>query len=537
MLRKNKVYVINILIIYLLILMPSIFTPFQSDDYFYYLKGISLNKTIIHYLGWSGRIVTDTMSSFLLSSLPYYLYEAINALIFLLMCIFISLLPMLILYKHYLKFSSLTLWLVFLVYWIANPNLGQTSFWIVGSTNYLWTIMWASVYIFYYFYLLSSCSIVRKNQYIYLFIFGFLAGCSNESTGVTVVVFSILMLFLEKIKNKIVYIGISSSFLGCLVLLVAPGNFIRAARHPDWYALSTFEQLQIHLTQRISNIFVIYDHAFLILLMLCILMLIIKAKVDKRIWKYSIVFLGLSFFANIILVKAPVVYARSLNTGLFFLLYPISILFYYLCNHIKVRWCTVMPIFYGLSLFIPSYLYFTFMMIQSKVQFEIREELIMQQKSDGVRDVIIPDWYFTPLLKNTDTFDRYRSETMPIYYGVNSITWMPAKFNYAALRVGNKYKKNLTIVNDLSLINIYSYVCDPLSINNRNSIILEFSGILREYISEENMDWRLVFYNIDGDELLNMKHDEIVEMQIRGKSYINVKSFDFLDIKKIAFVF
>ena len=99
----------------------------------------------------------------------------------------ISLLPSIIgnLEKLVYKGSFLTLWLVFIIYWICNPNLGQTTFWLVGSANYIWPLMWASSYFLYLLHLLTNKERLNFKKSILLSFFGIFAGLSNEATGIS----------------------------------------------------------------------------------------------------------------------------------------------------------------------------------------------------------------------------------------------------------------------------------------------------------------------------------------------------------------
>ena len=66
---------------YFLFFYITIFTPFHSDDYSYYLKGLSFETHISHYLNWSGRFVADYLSSLLLATKSQLLTAMIRSLV------------------------------------------------------------------------------------------------------------------------------------------------------------------------------------------------------------------------------------------------------------------------------------------------------------------------------------------------------------------------------------------------------------------------------------------------------------------------
>ena len=196
-------YCISIFAIFALIYYPAFYIPFHSDDYSYFLKGTSFKAHLEHYLGWSGRFIADYISSVMLNYFSKPIYMAINSFALIIVIIALSFLPPIIMKQKLIdKNSWLMLWFLFITYWIANPNLGQTTFWLVGSANYLWTIMWASLYFLFLLYLLTQEKEIDFKKSILLILLGFFAGLSNEATSISSVLFTIILFFIYKRQKK-----------------------------------------------------------------------------------------------------------------------------------------------------------------------------------------------------------------------------------------------------------------------------------------------------------------------------------------------
>src|SRR5699024_726742 len=128
--------------VFMLVYLCALLIPFHSDDYSYFQQGLSVQTRIEHYFNWSGRLMTGFTSSYLLNLFSRPFYIAINSVVLLLVFMSISLLTHIIVQKPSNHASVvMTFGMVFMAYWVGNPSLGQTSFWIVGSANYLWPLM------------------------------------------------------------------------------------------------------------------------------------------------------------------------------------------------------------------------------------------------------------------------------------------------------------------------------------------------------------------------------------------------------------
>ncbi|MFA7580516.1 DUF6056 family protein [Castellaniella sp.] len=109
--------------------------PMSSDDYSYVMKGVSWAAMRDHYMGWSGRLVADTLSSLVLGWGTHWA-DAVNtgALVWIL-----ATLGQRLAGKASWVPDARVLFFIFILYWVNNPKLGHTTFWIVGAANYLWT--------------------------------------------------------------------------------------------------------------------------------------------------------------------------------------------------------------------------------------------------------------------------------------------------------------------------------------------------------------------------------------------------------------
>lgn len=467
-----------LVLVFVAVLIPSLHIPMQSDDFAYYSLGLSMDAQLVHYMGWSGRIVTNIISSYLLNLLPHFAYEIVNAFVFTLLMFFISVLPTSF-GEDKCRTSAVCLLVVFSLYWIANPALGETSFWIVGSTNYLWPSMFVSGYFLYILRALGkSCGSKEAVSAIAL---GFLAGCSNENTSVVVVLITLFMIFNEKNKRALIF-GLVGSFIGAAVLILSPGNKSRSNSFVDWKSLSFTEKFDLHFYERFPNIMSTYWQVYLVFI-ISIMAVFFIAKPNKKQLLYATVFFIGSILANAVFVASPYVPARAGNGALVLMLISLSFVINGLMQSTEKRqkllYLSSVACFV-LIYFVPSYYLFTSAVSNVWAQNKIKENIILEAKSKGFKQVEVPKFYFTQLLKPSDSLASFDNSAINLYYGVDAITYFPVGFNYADIESQPGIDVDLLVAGEVSVSKIYAYDEGRFG---KTKLIFKVSGDIDSYFS------------------------------------------------------
>lgn len=442
-------------IIFILMLIPSMFTPMQSDDYSYALMGASVKDHYSHYIHWSGRLVADYVSGTMLAYLPHWLYEIINAAGVSALILAIAQLPKYIIGSEDSKSSFFGPIIIFLLYWIANPNLGQTSFWIVGSANYMWTNLFICIYFMTLFSLLRAKS--SSKSYAMVAVIGLIAGCSNENTAMVTILITAFAFFIEKDGNrKLLITGLLSLTVGAAILLLAPGNAVRATRFKSWYSKSFPDRFDIHFYERLPELMGSFWQVYI-----AIIVLLIAGTVGKHIKDrtklYSLVFFAGALAANCAFLFAPGIPARSNNGALILTLISMSFIISSSIRHsswqnkVALSSVSLMCLFY----FIPSYLFLTNTWIVGDRQAQIRNEIIKTNLDKGVKNFNIPDFEFTKLSKKLDAFDLYHSFAFAKYHGADKIGLFKVGFDYSPAYFSKPLDININLTGDLTLKSAY----------------------------------------------------------------------------------
>jgi hypothetical protein len=459
-------------VIFILMLVPSMFTPMQSDDYSYALMGASVKDHYSHYMHWSGRLVADYISGTLLAYLPHWLYEIINAAGVSSLILAISQLPKYIVDSDDSKSSFLGTIIIFLLYWIANPNLGQTSFWIVGSANYMWTNLFICIFFISLFSVLRAKSSAR--HYVMIASLGLIAGCSNENTAIVTILITAFAIFIEKDGNrKLLITGLVSLAVGAVILLLAPGNAVRATRFQSWYSKSFRDRFDIHFYERLPDLMGSFWQVYI-----AIIVLLIAGTVGKHIKDktkvYSMLFFAGAIAANCAFLFAPGIPGRSNNGALILTLISMSFIVSSSIRHSSWQNKTAMAsiLLMCLFYFIPSYLFLTNTWIVGDKQAQIRNEIIKDNLDNGVKVFNIPDFEFTKLSKKVDAFDLYHSFAFAKYHGADKIGLYKVGFDYSPAYFSKPLDINHSLKNSLFITSIFfgddGYGFDP-------QIIFEFN--------------------------------------------------------------
>lgn len=339
-------------------------TPIIADDYSYSFI-YSTNKRItniidilqsqwIHYNKWGGRSVVHSLAQLFLL-IPKSLFNIINSFGYVLLTLLI--------YFHssgVRKLKPLLLIAINLLLWFFVPVFGQTILWVTGSSNYLWGSI--IVLLFLLPYRLSFDNSITINnsvlKTIFMFLLGVLAGWTNENTAVGaifLVVIYMIYILIKKLKNQIwAFSGFLGSIIGFIIMVCAPGNFVRAndPSFKDYRSKISiiFERFENCTKVLIDNS--IYLLIFLIILLLIIMILKIK-NVNTKVYLSLIFYFG-GFISIYSMVLSPTFPQRAYFGIAIFIIISVNIL---LSNLLESKNIYVLCMYFVvLSLVIPQFI-------------------------------------------------------------------------------------------------------------------------------------------------------------------------------------
>lgn len=400
--------------------------PMVSDDFWYGEKNLDLiSVSIQHYINWSGRLLTDVTSRIILQY-PAWVVSGIKTIALVLLIVLLANLPSMILGKK--VFSRVNLYLLFITYWICNPNLGQTTFWTVGASNYLFTNLWILAYLNWVFFMFN-----KKNhwyEYILLVLTAFGAGLSNENTSPVIVMFTAgMLIYVIYKKNKNIapwIVGLIFNLVGSLILLLSPGNKVRVRNLPsDVKTGLSVENIYGFFTDGTGGtLFSNYGFLFLIFIIIGIF-LFYKKEVSRKAIFWSMIFILMAIVANFAFVLSPVTMVRSLQGA--FVLFLISLSFM-VSELMRTPRFKIINIIFSVSMILASMIFVTSYILEvnsfklARTETNIRQSIILKAKKNNDPRVTIPSMYTGLLLRpKNDSYDTFFSPHLGQYYGYKGI--------------------------------------------------------------------------------------------------------------------
>lgn len=272
----------------------------------------------------------------------------------------------------------------------------------------------------------------------------FIAGCTNENTSPFVVLIALLPIVWniytkKNIQlNNIIYF-ISSSF-GAGVLILAPGNFIRATQGEYWYSKPLYERIFIHVTERLPSHLALIWISFVIIFLLFFLYKLSIKNVNKEKLYLALLMLIFGVGTAFIMFAAPSYPDRAMGGTFLFFLIAIS----FITNDLLesgskctkgVMALTVLLLF----VFIWSYSLMYEAYKRTYSQDVVRKSIIKLEKEKNNRDFYIPNFYFTKLQNSGGHFGfSHNVYYYSKYFGVNELKRQDINFDYSVLVTGTK---------------------------------------------------------------------------------------------------
>lgn len=492
----KKTYTIFIIIALAMVGYMSYLAPMQSDDYSYLLKGLDLQTHVNHYLSWSGRFISDYISSAILILTNDLAKAFLTSVAFVSIALIITSIPS-VLYKT--KNTLLSFLFVFSLYWVVNPTLGQTVFWVVGAANYLFTNLFICLYL-----LFLSLYLSHGRKYIIpLLIFSIPAGLSNENTSVIVVCISVVSTVYDIIKNKS-YLLLTSSILviiGACLLILSPGNFSRASNQAfEWWTQMTLSGKAKYFIKYAVPISLKRIWPLLITSII-LLAISYNLKKDKEQFITSALFFLAGFASIFSMMFAPTFPERALSGPCLFMIISCSISFNIISNNSK-KLCSyiLMPLtLIYIIIFIFSYTIMLYSYNRLQIQEKIRMNDIHENISGGETTFLIPNFYWPPSFKRGDSVDKFSPDKkLGELYGVESIDAFEPNFDYSILIDGDKKTINHDLGNGITLSEI---IIGKNGLINGSSVAIVCNGIASSDIKADiyiiNKDGGII--NTDGN--------------------------------------
>ncbi|GAB6012291.1 DUF3329 domain-containing protein [Viscerimonas tarda] len=369
---RNKVQLVLILLALVFfgaaVFVLNVKTPFQWDDFRLTqiwpnedgLKVKSFHDILTsqynHYYTWGGRTLVHIVAQYLVY-IPPLKADILNTLVYLIYATLI--------YFHIKGKTKHDLLLFagvnFLIYFM-QPVFGETILWLTGSANYLWGTSLILLFMLPYRmydgqrppkYTLPKCA--------GMLLLGMMSGWTNENTAAAMILMLVLFVVCYKIRKWKIpawsVVGIVGAMAGYLIMITAPGNFMRADLRTGGMTMDLF-----YLSYRfLTSTELLFQYLGVLNLLGFILLLLFRqhSKSDKN-YSYTNLLILLYFIGTIasvyVMLFSPFFPPRAWFGSVTFNIIAFGIIFknlnYSLAFLRKIRMASF---FFGLILFAFTY--------------------------------------------------------------------------------------------------------------------------------------------------------------------------------------
>lgn len=440
LLHSKGLWISSICVIYVVFFLINYLTPMLADDYNMMLHLVQgTNRTIQSiadvfesaenaYMMWTGRMVSHVLS-IVCSYLPYYVFDACNALVYMIVTWLIYKICIGKQPHNYVLYMG-----VHCLLWIFVPDYGQIMFWMCGSVCYLW--MSALVLLAVWIYrknALEQGNFLCKKYYVpFLFVLGLLAGnaMENMSAGMLVIMTLYLVYFYK--QHIRVNASMIALYLGSLVgfglLFFAPGNGMRQDSSIELSLLFKLGIFAYYFVFFLGGIFVLW------------LLLRLLLGTQQKTWSaepyMQSIIMGVGAVLSVAcLVVAPSLPERAWYIGCVYAILMVGILF----SEIQLKEGS--RLHQGLLIILSGALIFCAVSVGDTVltsydisrQLKERESYIFSEVQKGNMDIVTPAIAYTyPFRSHHDAMEglydiqedakHWVNQITANYYGIHSIT-------------------------------------------------------------------------------------------------------------------
>lgn len=419
--------------------------------------------------------------------------------------------------------------LIFLTYWLCNPNLGQTTFWLVGASNYLFTNLWILLYLNVAF---SNYLNVRKTFRILIFIFiAFAAGLSNENTAPIIVAFGLGM-FIYKwlVEHKISFnwlIGFFFSLLGAIVLLAAPGNQVRQqagspifAQEPMWLKIHDF-----FINGSVFYTFSNYSILFPLFILVLIGIFYIKSSSTQAI-NWMIIFFLMAICSNFMFAFSPEIPLRALNGAFILFLVSFSFILQFLLNNVSeskmIRNISAVLFISLIFVFLFSYVLEVNSFNLARKESTIRVNTLKRASAQKANYVNIPSWYIGRVMRpHNDSYDKYFNVKLGEHYGfMGQVKEQDTHFNYTDKSLLQEVQKAIKNNDSFEKINIYN---NNENLNKKTMVVFLKKDTLlnRKYDVKLNTERGSMNFLLNSDQIVSVDGFNFVSFDLGTYLYKN----------------
>lgn len=419
--------------LFVLMLVLNFLTPMIVDDYGYATQGHSIGDAFAseyqQYMTWTGRSPAHLLLRIFLL-MPKAVFNVCNAAMYVVLTLLV--------YKfanaHRKPYNVPLFLFCGLLLWQFVPVYGQVFLWETGSFNYLWGMTAILTFLFpYYSALLSPEPAERRKPlfFIGLFFLGVLAGWSNENTsfGVLIALVAFFIAFRRQRKpfQKWMFVGLAANVIGFSLLMLAPGNQIRAAQStpPPSMALELVNRV-VRCTKAINTHF-----SLALILVIVIICILAFQQKNHRLAAIGGFFAVLGILVVYMMIATPEFPPRSMFGASIFLVLALAITFMGIQD--DTSWVRTA----SAALILVFCMQFVFTLIPALMdnglvytQAKTRNRYIALQKDRGMEDITLPMLIQNPQSKYNPHFDLlditedeafWTNQNLAQYYGVSSL--------------------------------------------------------------------------------------------------------------------